>query len=76
MEVLKLKDDNPHKAEIEALNEEVQQLKTELVLCKTGIANGGILIQLAPKLDVPKPNELKGNWYAKEVDNFFWSMEQ
>lgn len=33
-------------------------------------------VQMAPKLEVPKPKEFKGEWSAMEVDSFLWSMEQ
>lgn len=76
MEVLELKEDNSHKAKVEALKLEVQKFKTRLVLCKTSTANGATPIQAAHKLDVPKPKEFKGNRFAKDVDNFIWSMER
>lgn len=31
---------------------------------------------MAHKVDVSKPTEFNGNWSAKEVDNFIWSMKQ
>lgn len=68
--------DSFHQAEIDALKVEAQQLKTELVLCKTNIANGAITIRAAPKLEVPKPKEFKGDRSAIEVDNFIWSIER
>lgn len=76
LEVLELKEDNSHKAEVKALKLEVQELKIELVLCKSSVTNNAMAVQVAHKLDVPKPKELKGNQSAKEVDNFLWSMEK
>ena len=79
IEALKLdvqENDISHQAEIEALKMEIQGLKTELVLCKTSIANGAATTQNAPRIDVPRPKDFKGERSAIEVDNFVWSMEQ
>lgn len=54
MEVVAFKDDNSHKAEVEALKLEVEELKTELVLCKTNNASGAVPVQVAHKVDGPK----------------------
>lgn len=75
MEVLELEVNNSHKAEVEALKMQVQELNIELVLCKTCMAKGAVLVQVAPKVDVPKSKEFKGNLSIKEVDNFA-CMEQ
>jgi len=50
-----------HINKVEALKVEVQDLKTELSLCKLSIMNGVMPIQVAHKLDVSKTKEFKGN---------------
>ncbi|KAK8284419.1 hypothetical protein V6Z12_D08G158900 [Gossypium hirsutum] len=69
--------DDAIEAMVTALKEEIAELKGELTIYKVALGNGG-LAALTPKpsVDVPKPKEFKGTRSARDVDNFFWGIEQ
>ena len=60
---------------MEALRKELEEVKGKFAVYKAAATRGAVAIQLA-RVDLPWPREFKGEWSAKEVDNFLWSMEQ
>ena len=68
------------KEENKVLKERLEAMKDEMVLIKRAMAQGNISIptqvNVAPKIDMPKPKAYTGGRNAKEIDNFLWSLEQ
>lgn len=59
----------------------VKQLEEELVVCKRAIAQGASVATPATtlsssKIDVPRPKPYNRSRNAKEIDNYFWGLEQ
>ena len=75
MDALTQKDES-FEAMMVAMKEEMEELKRELMACKTAIRGGVLAMTSSPPVDMPKPKEFKGARSAKEVDNFLWGMER
>lgn len=58
------------------LKEYIKELKGELNICKVALGNRVLATAPKPKVDVPKSKEFNGTRSVKDVDNFFWGMEQ
>ena len=64
------------KAKLVTLDEHVEELKAQVKLCMTVVANGRT-VQVAPasKVNAPNPPTYSGARCAREIDNFLWGLE-
>lgn len=64
------------KAKLVTLDKHVEELKAQVKLCMTAIANGGaVQVTPASKVNAPKPPTYSGARCAREIDNFLWGLE-
>ncbi|KAH7681712.1 Saposin-like protein [Dioscorea alata] len=59
----------------------LKQVEEELAICKRMIAQGASVAipattSSSSKIDVPRPKPYNGSRNAKEIDNYFWGLEQ
>lgn len=68
---------NACKAKLTTLDEHVEELKAQVKLCLTAVANGGAT-QITPtsKVNAHKPPTYSGARNAREIDNFLWGLFQ
>ncbi|KAF2282348.1 hypothetical protein GH714_043996 [Hevea brasiliensis] len=55
---------------------EISSLKEDVAICKAAVSAGVTTASVAPKIKVPEPPKFGGKRDAKELDNFFWLVEQ
>ncbi|CAN1260507.1 Transposon Ty3-I Gag-Pol polyprotein [Linum perenne] len=60
----------------EAFRAEMEELRSDMTLCKRAMAQGVISATPQVRVDVPRPKSYGGARNAKELENFLWSMEQ
>ncbi|KAF2287902.1 hypothetical protein GH714_003137 [Hevea brasiliensis] len=59
-----------------AIAAEISSLKEDVAICKAAVSAGVTTASVAPKIKVPEPPKFGGKRDAKELDNFFWLVEQ